>query len=100
MYKTNRWRAIRERQLAEHPLCAMHLQQGKHVRATVCDHVERHGGDEQRFFAGPFQSLCKACHDGPKQSQEHTGQMLGSDANGWPLDPNHFWNRNAGGGVC
>jgi 5-methylcytosine-specific restriction enzyme A len=37
----------------------------------VCDHVEPHGGDVVKFWAGPFQTLCKRCHDGEKQRLEH-----------------------------
>jgi 5-methylcytosine-specific restriction endonuclease McrA len=36
----------------------------------VCDHVEPHRGDARRFWAGPFQTLCKPCHDSAKQAAE------------------------------
>jgi 5-methylcytosine-specific restriction enzyme A len=27
--------------------------------ATICDHVEPHRGDVNKFWLGPFMSLCK-----------------------------------------
>ncbi|MCJ2010440.1 ATP-binding protein [Methylobacterium sp. J-092] len=41
--------------------------------ATVCDHVEPHRGDVERFWAGPFQSVCAHCHNSHKQRQERQG---------------------------
>lgn len=70
LYSTSRWQRIRERQLGDHPLCAMCWGDEVVTPATVCDHVEPHGGDEVKFFAGPFQSLCKPCHDSTKQAEE------------------------------
>ena len=70
LYNTARWRKLRLWQLAQEPLCRLCEAKGDATAATICDHVERHGGDEARFWAGPFQSLCKACHDGEKQRLE------------------------------
>ena len=39
----------------------------------------RDRGDEERFWAGPFQTLCKPCHDGAKQRSERSGRR----ASGW-----------------
>ncbi|MCJ2010442.1 ATP-binding protein [Methylobacterium sp. J-092] len=38
--------------------------------ASVCDHIEPHRGDVDRFWAGPFQSVCATCHNRHKQRQE------------------------------
>jgi hypothetical protein len=52
----------------------------------VCDHVEPHRGDLDKFWSGPFQSLCAECHNVDKQRIEN-----GSDAkpfvglDGWPV---------------
>jgi 5-methylcytosine-specific restriction protein A len=89
-----KWKKRRALQLAEHPLCKMHMDmRGEVVPATVADHVERHGGDPV-LFAGPLQSLCKDCHDSIKQSLEKggAGYIRGSDMRGYPLDPRHPWN--------
>ena len=53
------------------------------VAASVCDHIVPHKGNKELFFAGPFQSLCKKCHDGTKQRLEKSGEF-GCDDNGFP----------------
>lgn len=81
-YKTARWQRLRRHQLDEHKLCAMCLP--RVTIATVCDHVEPHKGDEQKFWNGPFQSLCKRCHDSDKKRIEQGGKrrpIVGLD--GW-----------------
>jgi hypothetical protein len=94
MYKTPAWRAFRLQWLAEHPLCALHLQLGQTVKANTVDHVERHGGDYEAFWRGPFQSLCGSCHSRHKQAADHRGGVTrGCDASGHPTSPLHHWNR-------
>lgn len=73
-YSTTRWHRIRARQLRDNPICAECDKDGIVTPATVCDHVDRHGGDEEKFFAGPFQSLCKPCHDSAKQVAERAAR--------------------------
>jgi 5-methylcytosine-specific restriction protein A len=80
-YSTYRWQRLRKQQLGRHPLCAMCLP--KAVPARVCDHIEPHKGNVDKFWNGPFQSLCKPCHDGLKQRIEKGRQTIGED--GWPL---------------
>jgi 5-methylcytosine-specific restriction protein A len=60
-------------------------QMGKVETATVVDHREPHRGDIVKFWMGPFQALCKPCHDGPKKREEIRGAPSGCDVNGWPL---------------
>jgi hypothetical protein len=48
----------------------------------ICDHVEPHRGDVEKFWAGPFQTLCKGCHDGEKQKEEVAARAAGDDAAG------------------
>ena len=62
LYNSQRWQSIRRRQLAEHPWCASCSKEGKHVGAREVDRIEPHHGDAEKFFAGPFQSLCTPCH--------------------------------------
>ncbi|SEE59996.1 hypothetical protein SAMN05519104_6682 [Rhizobiales bacterium GAS188] len=81
LYKTSRWQSIRRHQLAIEPLCRMCVARGIVREARVCDHVEPHRGDPDKFFAGPFQSLCKPCHDGDKQREEWSGEHT-DDADG------------------
>lgn len=70
LYGTRQWQALRANQLRIEPLCRMCQTQGRVTPATVCDHVEPHRGDVERFWAGPFQSVCAPCHNSEKQRQE------------------------------
>jgi 5-methylcytosine-specific restriction enzyme A len=62
LYNSQRWKSIRRQQLAEYPWCAECLSHGKHVPAREVDHIHRHRGNAEAFYAGPFQSLCTPCH--------------------------------------
>lgn len=109
LYNTTRWRRIRAAQLRAEPLCRMcevrgiindgsrhndgRPQEDQRRRFLVCDHVERHGGDEVKFFEGPFQTLCPDDHDIVKQQIENRGFIAGADLAGRPIDPAHPWNR-------
>ena len=72
LYSLARWRRIRDEQLEREPLCRFCLEADPPlvVEARVCDHVEPHRGDVDAFWRGPFQSLCKTCHDSEKQRRE------------------------------
>ena len=89
LYKTSQWQAIRLHQLTEHPLCKRHLDRGVIKRAEVVHHVVRHNGDPKLFFRGPFESLCKECHDSAAQSEERRGYSTEIGADGWPVDARH-----------
>jgi 5-methylcytosine-specific restriction endonuclease McrA len=91
LYRTKRWRAIREQQLREHPLCEICLKAGKIEPATVCDHIEPHKGNMDKFWSGPFQSLSEHCHNSVKKLLENG--RTGCSESGIPLDPGHFWNK-------
>ena len=94
LYRTARWQGIRRGQLAARPLCAMCLEDGHTRAATICNHVDKDAKQtKEGFFAGPFNSLCKTHHDSTQQRQERTGHVIGCDADGWPRDPEHPWNR-------
>lgn len=86
-YNTARWRAIRAVQLRRHPLCWLCLKRGLRTIAIVCNHSERHNGDPVKFWSGPFDSMCKTCHDSDQQRIENGGEArreVGAD--GWPID--------------
>ncbi|MFC0633280.1 hypothetical protein ACFFGE_05225 [Brevundimonas balnearis] len=94
LYKTARWRRVRETQLSANPLCAMCLEDGRVTPATVCDHVDpKDKLDPELFFTGKKASLCGPHHNSTKQRMEKRGHGIGHDASGLPLDPNHPWNR-------
>jgi 5-methylcytosine-specific restriction enzyme A len=88
LYKTPRWKTLRSAQLSREPKCNT-----CQAPATVCDHVKRHGGDPAKFWAGPFQSLCRTCHSSAKQFAENRGFSSEIGADGWPIDKNHPANR-------
>ncbi len=73
-YKTARWQKLRWSILVRDCFtCRMCGWIGNDTSFLVCDHVEPHRGDEAKFWAGPFQTLCKTCHDKDKQRQERRG---------------------------
>lgn len=80
-YKTAAWQRIRRKQLKTEPLCRFCKNNGIVEPATVCDHKIPHKGNMELFFNGPFQSLCKLCHDSTKQRLEKSGEF-GCDENG------------------
>ena len=99
LYKTPAWRALRAHQLARQPLCQRCSTDQRPVSATVVNHKLPHKGDARLFFdPGNLESTCKPCHDGLIQSEERRGHATGHDTQGWPLDPEHGWNRVDGGG--
>lgn len=40
------------------------------VAANTCDHIEPHRGNPEKFWNGPFQSLCEYHHNRDKQRAE------------------------------
>jgi 5-methylcytosine-specific restriction enzyme A len=65
-YSTDRRARIRK-QLLAHTLCCFCLQRGIVTPAAICDHVEPHHGDVNKFWLAPFQSLRNWCHDSAKK---------------------------------
>jgi hypothetical protein len=87
LYTLTRWRKIRSHQLKIEPLCRICISNGIITPATICDHIEPHRGDMIKFWNGPFQSLCKQCHDSHKQKFEKSGsgyRKIGID--GYPVE--------------
>ena len=72
LYGTRLWKRIRARQLAKEPWCKECLRANIYTPATDVDHIERHMGDKEKFFRGPFQSLCHACHS--RKTNEEMGR--------------------------
>jgi len=59
-----KWRAFRLSYLQRNSLCAICLDAGVLVPATVVDHVVAHKGNEALFWSeSNLRPLCKACHD-------------------------------------
>lgn len=94
LYSTKAWKQLRKAQLQAMPFCVFCLRLGIRSPATVADHITPHKGNKDLFFDPcNLQSLCKTCHDSAKQHLEQSGVLKGCDAAGFPLDPNHHWNR-------
>lgn len=85
-----RWQRLRARILAERPLCAYCARRGIVTIATDVDHISGDPSDNRREN---LQSLCHECHSTKTQHERAGTPMPGVDANGWPLDPRHPWNR-------
>lgn len=91
LYKTYKWKKLRDAFIKEHPTCAMCEELGKISLANVVDHINPHRGDEALFFSGPFQSLCYSHHNSTKQRIEKRGVEIGCDKNGIPLNKHSHW---------
>lgn len=89
------WRkVIRPRQLLAVPYCEYCYVFGRVKRATIVNHNPPHRGVWTRFIGGPFESVCKTCHDSRVQRAEARGyRILPSADTGWPMDPAHPFNR-------
>ncbi len=63
MYNSPRWKAMRTKQLQDHPWCAACLSRNIYEPAEEVDHIRPHRGDPILFFDDQnLQSLSKQCH--------------------------------------
>ena len=73
-YKTARWQKLRWSVLVrDNFTCKMCGKVDVSKGGLHCDHVEPHHGNEEAFWAGPFQTLCAHCHNSLKQRSERRG---------------------------
>jgi len=91
-YDSRAWRRRAKQQHRDEPLCVFCAGQDIVRVAEVADHITPHRGDPEAF-AGPLQSLCRACHSKRKQQLELTGHFDATARDGRPLDPLHPWHR-------
>lgn len=83
LHKTARWQRLRWSILVRDQfICRLCGRVEGDTSQLVCDHVEPHRGDVEKFWSGPFQTLCKPCHDGQKQKEEIAARMAGLDVYG------------------
>ena len=75
-YKTARWQKLRWSVLVRDLFtCKRCKRLEANTSRLVADHIVPHRGDEVMFWdSGNLQSLCKPCHDGPKQAAERAGR--------------------------
>jgi 5-methylcytosine-specific restriction protein A len=92
-YFTKAWKTRRARQLAKVAYCEPCKRAGRTRIATVANHKIPHRGDIKLFFSGELESACKHCHDSAIQREELEGFSRDMDADGWPTDPKHPFNR-------
>jgi 5-methylcytosine-specific restriction endonuclease McrA len=94
LHSTYAWQKRRAQQLRDEPLCRLCRDvHGRVTAATVADHVVPHRSDPVLFAEGALQSLCSTCHNSLKAQQEKSGTFRGCDAQGYPLDPAHWWRK-------
>jgi len=87
-----RWRKLRTLYLARHPLCRMCKADGRISSATEVDHIQKHNGNPELFYAWDnFQGLCADHHRGTKARQERSGKVVGCDINGNPVERRDHW---------
>ncbi len=99
-YNTARWGRLRRLKLQVNPLCQSCLQLGRIEAATAVDHRKPISAGGEPFPAlDGLASLCASCHN-TKTRAEQMGEEnwlhKGCDVHGFPLDPNHPWNRERG----
>jgi 5-methylcytosine-specific restriction protein A len=95
-YTTQRWQRLRKHKLRQNPLCECCIKVGRIEPANVVDHITpiNNGGDPYPGLDG-LASLCASCHN-LKTRGEQVGEnylIKGCDVFGYPLDPNHPWNK-------
>lgn len=87
LYDTARWKRLRLHQLSQEPLCRFCLLIEDVTEATTVDHVKPHRGDVDLFYDPTnLQSLCKPCHDGPKQRIDNGKQAAFIGLDGYPIE--------------
>lgn len=85
LYKTARWRAVRARQLGEHPLCEWCLEREEITEASEVHHRIAHRGDLDLFWSSPLLSTCNPCHSSRGQREDAGQTVVTYGADGWPL---------------
>jgi len=99
-YNTQKWQRLRKAKLAMDPLCQQCQQDGRVTAAQHVDHVKpiNQGGDAWNIEG--LRSLCASCHSRKTRHVDQLGKaavprriIKGCDATGWPLDPEHHWNK-------
>lgn len=101
LYKLRAYREGRLRFLDANPLCVWCKKRGEFTEATVVNHKKPHKGNKHLFLdKRNWESVCTHCHNTICKAQDAGRPIKGIDANGMPLDPNHWWNTAPeGGGV-
>ena len=89
---SSRWRKLRACVLSGEPLCRHCKARGVVTMATDVDHADGNPGNND---PSNLQALCHECHSRKTTRERHglPADMPGCNADGWPADPAHHWNR-------
>lgn len=86
LYRTARWIRLREAHLSDNPLCELCKRLEIVEEATVVHHKDGgHKGDEDKFWSGPFESLCAPCHDRHGAAEDAGKEIIEFAPDGWPI---------------
>ena len=86
LYRTARWRRIRDRQLTERPLCEICIETETITPANTVHHRDGgHKGDIAKFWIGPFQSLCASCHSRHGALEDRGTARIRFGVDGYPI---------------
>ena len=94
LYSSRRWNRLSKLWLRIHPICAQCERQGKTEIAVLTHHVEpqREGDHETKFWAGPYEGLCRDCHEAQHGRPVALPYRKDIGLDGQPLDPEHpYW---------
>jgi 5-methylcytosine-specific restriction protein A len=98
-YDSARWRRLSRRYRAAHPACEHCEAAGRFSLTEHVDHIVPVADGGAAWDEANFAALCRPCHslktadDKAKRKGGRIRLRKGCDADGWPLDPAHHWNR-------
>jgi 5-methylcytosine-specific restriction endonuclease McrA len=85
LYERRAWRRRSSLTLASQPLCIECLRKGIVEPAVVCDHIEPHHGDANKFWNSKTQGLCRACHAIKTNKEQGYKSKVTIGLDGWPI---------------
>jgi 5-methylcytosine-specific restriction protein A len=88
---------IRARVLSASPMCVLCQAVGRVRAATQVDHIVPifKGGSDHPIDDSNRQALCDDCHKLKTAEDLEYARRMGCDEKGFPLDPDHPWNKGA-----
>jgi 5-methylcytosine-specific restriction enzyme A len=93
LYDRRRWRRVRLAQLRAEPLCRLCRERGRAEPAVDVDHIKALADGGEPFDFDNLRSLCHACHSRVTRAWRTGGEppVKGCTADGFPLNPRHWW---------
>ena len=91
-YNTRAWRRLSRWRRSVEPLCRKCSELGRVTLGQAADHIVPLAEDwDRRLDPDNTQTLCGPCHSSVKAREERTGQVVGNDVSGEPLDKGSAW---------